>query len=166
MIYVWAYEQGDNSKRKMGTAAAGSGEERVQDVLVPWVLTAPQTKKEKVPKTRKPKGKGRNEGIREKTAPDPVQETIVSQPELPADAEQPEAPKVFHRYYHLFVEGELGQNVRQAGVEEGYRVVEADEGGSIGDGVKWLRIVSEGWEADNWWLEGEVGVGPRKAVNS
>jgi tRNA (uracil-5-)-methyltransferase TRM9 len=27
-----------------------------------------------------------------------------------------------------------------------------------GDG-KWLRIRGEGWEADNWWVEAEVGVG-------
>jgi hypothetical protein len=26
-----------------------------------------------------------------------------------------------------------------------------------GDAAKWLRVVDVGWEADNWWLEGEVG---------
>ena len=64
--------------------------------------------------------------------------------------------RVFHRYYHLFEEGELRDLVRAAAEEEGF---EMRMGGEEGGG-KWVRVKAEGWEADNWWLEGEVGVGP------
>ena len=150
MIYVWAYEQGENSKRKMGTAAGaeGSADEKVQDVLVPWVLTPKPVKKEKVIKPRRVRGEP---VVEQEAAPVPVETVPV------------EGPKVFHRYYHLFVKGELGDNVRQAGRDGGYEVVEAEDGEAVGKDIKWLRIVGEGWEADNWWLEGEVGIGPRKA---
>ncbi|KAK4690081.1 hypothetical protein P7C73_g60, partial [Tremellales sp. Uapishka_1] len=68
-------------------------------------------------------------------------------------------PEVLHRYYHLFVEGELRALVEQAGREEGYVVVdEVPIGGSGKEGDKWLRIRGVGYEADNWWLEGEVGL--------
>lgn len=151
MIYVWAYEQGENSKRKMGTAADGPGQEntKVQDVLVPWVLTPKPAKKEKVPKPRRARG-------------EPVVEDEVTAMPEPVPVEE---AKVFHRYYHLFVKGELGDNVRQAGRDEGYEIVRVDEGGAVERNIKWLRIVGEGWEADNWWLEGEVGIGPRKATS-
>ena len=122
MIYVWAYEQGSNSKRKMGAAAlaaaegAGEGKEaetkpgeKVQDVLVPWVYQ---------PKTA---------------------------PGVEADK------TVYHRYYHLFVEGELRQLIEAAAKEMGY--------GTEQQTGPWMRIRGEGYEADNWWVEGEVGLG-------
>ncbi|WVQ90757.1 hypothetical protein IAS59_004538 [Cryptococcus gattii] len=83
MIYVWAYEQGESSRRKMGSAvSAGAskpgsevrssivsllqekdegeeqGKEKIQDVLVPWVLAPKKgetSKKSKQPKQRKSK---------------------------------------------------------------------------------------------------------------
>jgi tRNA (uracil-5-)-methyltransferase TRM9 len=108
-------------------------------------------------------------------------------------AEQPppkeeQEHQVFHRYYHLFLQGELRELVEQAAREEGFvlKPARAEGGGegegeggrgrggkrsgdgpreylsaerrTRGDAAKWLRVVGVGWEADNWWLEGEVGV--------
>ncbi|KIR33550.1 tRNA (uracil-5-)-methyltransferase TRM9 [Cryptococcus deuterogattii MMRL2647] len=86
MIYVWAYEQGESSRRKMGSAASAAaskpgnevppivvsplqekyegeeqGKEKIQDVLVPWVLapkkgeTFKKPKQLKQPKSKQPK---------------------------------------------------------------------------------------------------------------
>jgi tRNA (uracil-5-)-methyltransferase TRM9 len=121
-IYVWAYEQGPNSRRKMGSLAdAVDGQapaERQQDVLVPWVLTE-----------NKKKRSGDEPEVKE------------------------EEPRVYNRYYHLFVEGELQGLVEAAARDEGFAVVASGEKPQ----GKWLRTVATGWEADNWWIEGEVG---------
>lgn len=142
MIYVWAYEQGVGSKRKMGKAAEktpmpdleeklaamevsesqsqevkGKLEEKVQDVLVPWVYT--------------PAGQGTE------------------------TAEK----KVYHRYYHLFVEGELEDLVIEAAKEDGFEILDAQPLQSESSGTdKWMRITGVGYEADNWWIQAEVGL--------
>lgn len=138
-IYVWAYEQGPNSRRKMGSLAdaADPSKGRVQDVLVPWVLSSDQ-------KTR-----AKGEPRRRKIDTD-RQETGEREP-----GEAKEEGKVFHRYYHLFVEGELESLVRDAAAADGFEVLEKDDTPE-GKG-KFLRIRDVGWEADNWWIDGEVG---------
>ncbi|WVQ79784.1 hypothetical protein IAT38_001884 [Cryptococcus sp. DSM 104549] len=166
MIYVWAYEQGEASRRKMGTAASAAGQptdagatdtgklenqkeasekEKVQDVLVPWVL-APK----KGETSRKPKPNPKTRRVRGGAPP--------AEPEVPppAEPEVPQSePQVYHRYYHLFVQGELQQMVEEAGREEGFEVLANDAEPT--PGTRWLRSKGVGWEADNWWLEGEVG---------
>ncbi|BEJ01875.1 hypothetical protein CcaverHIS631_0605570 [Cutaneotrichosporon cavernicola] len=127
-IYVWAWEQGPESRRKMGSRAGG---EVVQDVMVPWVV------KPGPGKTKRAKGRRGVEAAEDKS------------PDQPEEPQEPE-DKVYHRYYHLFVEGELRALVQAAGRSEGFAL--GDEAG------KYLRVVSEGWEADNWWIEGEVGL--------
>ncbi|WVR09279.1 hypothetical protein IAU60_006344 [Kwoniella sp. DSM 27419] len=117
MIYVWAYEQGQGSKRKMGQMATGG--DKVQDVLVPWVYSQPGSRQ----------------------------------------AGTPQSPQVFHRYYHLFVEGELKEMVLEAGALEGFAILPDGTDEPAPTTGKWLRVRGVGWEADNWWLEGEVGVG-------
>lgn len=70
-------------------------------------------------------------------------------------------PEVFYRYYHLFVEGELRALVESTAIADGYVLRSSDRGHqeqSGRPGQKWLRIVDVGYEKDNWWLEGEVGV--------
>ena len=106
-------------------------EEKVQDVLVPWVLQPPHP------------------------APDSVRT------DQKADADRVET-KVYHRYYHLFIEGELRDLVCEAAREEDLVVIEGPIQPVIGPlhDQGWLRIREEGWEADNWWLEAEVGFGP------
>lgn len=194
IVYVWAYEQGENSKRKMGVLASppedddGDAERKKdQDVLVPWVLQGAQEKKPKVPRPRRTKskpGQGRPGGSEERAdkANDPItangNDDMTSRPDdtntkdaaietqgLPkepitalAEQAQPER-QVYHRYYHLFVEGELREDVIAAAKGMGFALrpkAEDEAGGQKGE--KWLRIIEEGYEKDNWYLEGEVGV--------
>jgi len=211
-IYVWAYEQGELSKRAMGSAAGPSGPgpnlnsnsdaveaegvpekeegegEKIQDVLVPWVLKPNNTPKPK-PKvktpapskrTRKPKSPTAGiEGNESQQSPiSQLKELSVKIDEAGAESGGAEAPggaeeipgaegegeKVYHRYYHLFIRHELRNLVIQAGKEEGYRILpdaaSEAQGEDLDVGIKWLRVREVGWEADNWFLEGEVGVGP------
>jgi tRNA (uracil-5-)-methyltransferase TRM9 len=181
-------------------------EEKIQDVLVPWVLRSkPKPKPKSKPKSKSlPKSKSepssnplpyRNEdqNRNENGDNDPLDvEDGADQEKEEEEQEKEEEEKVFNRYYHLFIEGELRDLIHQAGVEEGYRILPSsslapststsscaplpsstststpsvtstknDEKG-INEGSedgKWLRIRGEGWEADNWWVEAEVGVG-------
>jgi tRNA (uracil-5-)-methyltransferase TRM9 len=188
-IYVWAYEQGElsamgSASTSTSTPVEGAGavdetgperstcdvqgaDEKVQDVLVPWVLKGPTSTQTKP----KPKTKSKSKTRKQKSTATIEAEEV----ELPTPEPEPEAggegegDKVYHRYYHLFVQGELRDLVLNAGKEEGYRILEDDAAESKPgldlanlsiDGGKWLRIRGQGWEADNWWLEAEVGVGP------
>ncbi|WVF67709.1 hypothetical protein IAT40_002468 [Kwoniella sp. CBS 6097] len=247
MIYVWAYEQGEMSKRRMGVlanantnadapsergvndGAAGEsaeikgmsslsvedekdaigdqdgrlGGEKVQDVLVPWVYSKPgqsskrkpaavRTKTKKDPRkhvrddaTAQPKESSNNEasagpdvdGSRDAES-SPAEKYAGGEaggiPKFEAEPEfEPEqtGPQVFHRYYHLFVEGELRSMVIQAGEKEDFVILPDgtsdpdfdsidDITSEIGRSKKWMRVRAVGWEADNWWLEGEVGLFP------
>ena len=82
--------------------------------MVPWVMKGKVVKKVKG-RGRK-RGGGEGEGEKEEE----------QQP-------QQEADKTFHRYYHLYRQGELEENVRAAG------------------GV----VVEAGYEKDNWWAIAE-----------
>lgn len=157
MIYVWAYEQGDGSKRKMGKRAKASSSSTLDATGSPAVdglsIGLEQTN---LDGTREEKSKADEEKVQDVLVP------WVYQPKSnPAQPDQPEAgttePQVFHRYYHLFVEGELRKLVEEAAKEDGYRILETTEDQTLGEG-KWVRIRGVGWEADNWWIEGEVGL--------
>lgn len=171
LIYVWAFEQGENSKRKMGLLAPvqerskpeeqgmqGEGKEARQDVMVPWVLQPkPVPKAKALKRTQKKDSRRRMEESADNSQP------VSASPSTPADAPLPpdsQPPQVFHRYYHLFVQGELSTLVQDAGRAEGFHVVDSvpppTTDGTVGG--KWLRVVEEGYEKDNWWLEGEVGL--------
>lgn len=170
MIYVWAYEQGKLSKRNIGTrgnketktvketmkearatpgvlgcrlsseSGAVDGQDqdqadkaKVQDLLVPWVV-----------KPNRPKTKAEREKEQASSA---VEE------------------QVFHRYYHLFLDGELQDLIEAAAVQEGYEYLGLHMGAidekpaavALGKS-KWLRLTGLGWEMDNWWIKGQVGV--------
>jgi tRNA (uracil-5-)-methyltransferase TRM9 len=105
---------------------------RVQDVLVPWVLQAPA----------------------------PAKNAQSANGDTSAEIPKGEPSQVLHRYYHLFIEGELRDLIISAGKELGYLILEESGGSEPGKSDKWLRIKGVGWEADNWWIEGEVGIGP------
>jgi tRNA (uracil-5-)-methyltransferase TRM9 len=212
LIYVWAFEQGENSKRKMGVLAsatpvlqADQKEETghnatdkdsvaettskegtiAQDVMVPWVLQPKVQPKSKIPKKQAKKPRGPRGNGATNTVPATVatgtdkhettnpSETTTSAMKESGQADQlkPAAPQVFHRYYHLFVKGELRDLVSDAGRAEGFTIVqqqptEAENSqasslprhASAPEQRKWLRVVEEGYEKDNWWLEGEVGL--------
>ena len=188
-------------------------EEKIQDVLVPWVLRSkpkPKSKSKSKPKTKshprsgsKPpstsspnqdedgndndNGNTTRDQIDEKNGTGPQKEEAEEEAQ---NGEKEEEEQVFNRFYHLFIEGELRDLIHQAGREEGYRILPLSSPSSSssstsplvsstststpstssttndekvikegsGDG-KWLRIRGEGWEADNWWVEAEVGVG-------
>lgn len=161
IVYVWAFEQSESSKRKMGSAAVAGTDDGMtpeQDVLVPWVLQQPAAPKE--PQERQRRGWKGKERSRETEETEREDSTTGLPKEVQSAAAQTAQPQVYHRYYHLFKEGELRQLVLEAAREEGLDVRGADDKASSGSaGSRWLRIVGEGYERDNWWLEGEVGLG-------
>lgn len=197
LVYVWAYEQGERSRRKMGTRAPdvldtgthgeiGRGPDRgkeprapsdrhgvssddaqdadgstshgrkEQDVLVPWVL-------------QRPSSSSTSSTPRPPPVDNPAPNTAPDSDSSTARDHSPQ-PQVFERYYHLFTAGELRQLVHDAAEEEGFVLLPnlAEKGEEanctappqkVPEGRKWLRVCGEGWEMDNWWLEGEVGLG-------
>lgn len=118
MVYVWALEQ-EGSRR--GWAEGGE-----QDVMVPWVLKGRVAKKEK-----KGRGRGKKGGERE------VGREGEEVQEQPQQQQPQEADRTFHRYYHLYRQGELEEDVKAAG------------------GV----VVEAGYEKDNWWAIAERAEG-------
>ena len=130
---------------------------KVQDVLVPWVF-------QPLPNHHSPRN----------------QQSSRNQPPSIHEPLPPLEKKVYHRYYHLFTAGELANLVVEAGKKEGFVMLPTitkgensvgsvdtsdieDHVGSgnrvrLDDGDKWLKINRQGWELDNWWLEGEVGI--------
>lgn len=151
----------------MGSKADRGGV--VQDVLVPWVVKPGPGEGKKRGGVNGINGRGTagaNGGERangtgkggerqevtetnggEKEANDTMKEVDGN-----ANGEPKLDDKVYNRYYHLFVEGELRDLVCRAAASEGFAPDRREGGG------KYLRVVNEGWEADNWWIEGEVGL--------
>jgi len=182
-----------------GEPEHGEGEEveegeRIQDVLVPWVLKSKPKSKPKI--KSKPRTKSTpNVSASTSTTTEIEIETqdgtaqqgddVVEENEKKEQEEdEEEEEKVFNRYYHLFIQGELRELIIEAGLEEGYRILPSHSSSSSSspsstttttttptdfkdedkdtekeDNEKWLRIRGEGWEADNWWVEAEIGVG-------
>ena len=85
--------------------------------MVPWVMHSlkPKTKKTKKEKKQDLDAQSGN-GITEASVP-PVEP-------------DPEADKTFHRYYHLYRQGELEHDFEVAGG----------------------TVVKQGYERDNWWV--------------
>ena len=110
LVYVWALEQ-SASRRKWDAG----GE---QDLLVPWVVTASQRKK--MERAGQTQGTGQ-----ETTDQDTTDQDTTDQDTTDQDTDQ-----TFYRYYHLYREGELDEDVRAAG------------------GV----VLESGYERDNWWV--------------
>lgn len=109
---------------------------KLQDIMVPWVVKV-------VPKNRKGGEKGNQTD----------------------DAPASNEGQVYHRYYHLFIDGELQDLVEAAAKQEGYNYLGLHMGGdddrpigSENGNTKWLRLTGLGWEMDNWWVKGQVGV--------
>lgn len=127
LIYVWALEQKESRR--------GWDKGDAQDVMVPWVMkTAAPKSEKKAKKTKTKKQSHRDPNIPNVHAPgdeppaDQGQEPAAAEVEVqPANETAPE--KTFHRYYHLYQEGELEQDIVTAG------------------GV----VLESGYEKDNWW---------------
>ncbi|KAI0831372.1 S-adenosyl-L-methionine-dependent methyltransferase [Trametes gibbosa] len=153
LIYVWAIEQDELSKREIpASSGLGSGEDpnggpeiksthssarKGQDVFVPWVLAAPPELKSK----SRRKGKSGSQASPE--------DKVMQGGEAQA------SPRVFERYYHMFAEGELSELVTEAAVEMKLQVggctsVEQRIGSVPVCGVE---IVQDGWERSNYYVE-------------
>ncbi len=128
LLYVWALEQA--SSRRGWTA---DGE---QDLLVPWVKTTKTARaKEEAgreTKQRQQRAVGRRSQSRQiQKQEEEQQECSQETPGEETEARQPPPPPpTFHRYYHLYREGELEADVAAAGG----------------------RVVASGYERDNWWV--------------
>lgn len=112
LIYVWALEQKDSRR--------GWDEGHEQDVMVPWVLHGKKEKKEKGRRKRKDEAS--------KDVETAKAEEASKGDDVEREKEQ-SGSKTFLRYYHLYREGELEHDVKQAGG----------------------RVVEKGYEKDNWW---------------
>ncbi|RMX70572.1 hypothetical protein D0869_16511, partial [Hortaea werneckii] len=113
LLYCWALEQ-EGSRR-------GWSEEDEQDVMVPWVMRA----------SKGTKGKGKGQKKKREEEGKEGKEQVPSSCEPKGESEGPVegGDKTFHRYYHLYRQGELEEDVRAAGGE----------------------VVEGGYEKDNWW---------------
>ncbi|KZT67773.1 S-adenosyl-L-methionine-dependent methyltransferase [Daedalea quercina L-15889] len=132
LIYVWAVEQDELSKRNLpadsspNNKATDRAPAKGQDVFVPWVLS-PQA-------TGKTRAKNAASQNAEETA---------------------ERSKVFNRYYHMFAQGELRQLVGEAALELGLVVSSPNEmkDGNGDSLIHGLEIVQDGWERSNYYIE-------------
>ncbi|KAA1083465.1 tRNA methyltransferase, has a role in tRNA modification [Puccinia graminis f. sp. tritici] len=140
LIFVWAHEQGQKSRRKwakgtllpapeLGSSPSTSSIEpdmerfeelsNLQDVLVPWVLNNNN------------------------------------------DQKSTDKVTTYNRYYHLFREGELIELVKCAAesLELLFTQLHSNLPESTSPHLKdWCLIKRHGWEADNWWVEVELGI--------
>ncbi|KAK1827587.1 hypothetical protein QBC39DRAFT_174714 [Podospora conica] len=119
LVYVWALEQG-NSRR-------GWDEGGEQDLLVPWVLKS-QTR---TPKTKAPRGQKPSKDT--PSGGEPPAPTASADEGDAAGTDTGgvgQSDPVFRRFYHLYRQGELEEDVLAAG------------------GV----VVTSGYERDNWWV--------------
>lgn len=128
LIYVWAIEQDEQSKRiipvpaREGLYADADGEQcssgRGQDVFVPWLLS--DNARPKVPKTEQSQN-------------------------LPPDA--------IRRYYHMFSRDELRGLVQSAAQELGMKVGPRPSNEAEVKGTEGVEIVVSGWERSNYYIE-------------
>ncbi|KAF8310557.1 S-adenosyl-L-methionine-dependent methyltransferase [Clavulina sp. PMI_390] len=160
LLYVWAVEQDELSKRVVpeadngrslpsnasGTPIAPESEKEVakaQDVLVPWVRSAP-------PQTA-------------------AASSSMSTAPVPEASQSPsrDAPKVFQRYYHLFAASELPELFCKAAEELGIPVgpppssssepsTSTSASSSQPDSTRGVEIVNTGWERSNYYLEARM----------
>lgn len=123
LIYVWAVEQDDLSKRCV-PISEGDGSSG-QDVFVPWVMSQQTT-------------------MRNKTH-QPVAETASTQ-----DDARPADVSVYNRYYHMFAKGELTKLVKEAAEGMGLIVgpLTANVTNKLG-----CDVIRDGWERSNYYIE-------------
>lgn len=128
LIYVWAIEQDELSKRAIPKALekGNIGE----DVFVPWVMS----------KELQAKPKQRMLSIRT-----PGNEELTSQ----NDQSERGPPLVFNRYYHMFAHGELTELVMAAASELGLHIGPATQG----QPMEGIEIIQDGWERSNYYVE-------------
>ena len=133
LIYVWAIEQDEHSKRIVPVTGKGTGihadvdgepSTSGQDVFVPWSIAT---------------GRVRSEATKAEEAANNAPETT---------------PEVVQRYYHMFAKGELGQLVQVAAQDMGLKVGPPPTNQVEGvEHVKGFEVVASGWERSNYYIE-------------
>jgi tRNA (uracil-5-)-methyltransferase TRM9 len=128
LIYVWAIEQDEQSKRiipvpaREGFYADADGERCSgglgQDVFVPWLLS--DNARPKAPRTEQSQN-------------------------LPPDA--------IRRYYHMFSRDELSGLAQSAAQELGLKVGPPPSNEAEVKGTEGVEIVVTGWERSNYYIE-------------
>lgn len=160
LIYVWAIEQDELSRRSVPTeshkkddSVAESSISSGRDVFVPWVLSKQNTNngksKGKLSKDRLASRSDVTDSTQRCTKGMSTEVTLMS---------GPDEPQVFNRYYHMFAEGELTELVRSAAGDLGIHIGPIpDQMLTSGSGTEWkgrgLEIVQDGWERSNYYVE-------------
>ena len=160
LIYVWAIEQDDLSKRSVPTefytkddSVAESDVGPGRDVFVPWVLSKPNTN------NGKSKGKLSKGSLASRSDVANSSQSCTNEASIEVTLMSgPDEPQVFNRYYHMFAEGELAELVRSAAGDLGIYIGPIpDQTLSSGSGMEWkgrgLDIVQDGWERSNYFVE-------------
>jgi len=127
LIYVWAIEQDEQSKRNIPVPAregicadADGGPYSIgQDVFVPWILPSVSARS-KVPRT-------------------------VQSQDAPPDATR--------RYYHMFSKDELRGLVQNAAQGLGLKVEPPPPNEDEVKAIEGVEIVVSGWERSNYYIE-------------
>ncbi|PSR78220.1 S-adenosyl-L-methionine-dependent methyltransferase [Coniella lustricola] len=120
LVYVWALEQ--------STSRRGWDQGGEQDLLVPWVMKAPQPQQQQSKKEKKNKKANKNsKQLRNQKKQHPMQDKAGAGA---GAAETQQSDKTFHRFYHLYRKGELEEDVLAAGGQ----------------------VLESGYERDNWWV--------------
>ncbi|KAI9466136.1 hypothetical protein BJY52DRAFT_1112796 [Lactarius psammicola] len=133
LIYVWAIDQDEYSKRIVPVPGRGTGTHTVddepstsgQDVFVPWSLST---------------GRARSEVPKIKEAARSALET---------------RPEVIQRYYHMFAKGELSQLVQVTAQDMGLKVGPPPPMNQVEEvgNVEGIEVVVSGWERSNYYVE-------------
>ncbi|KAG1756563.1 uncharacterized protein EDB91DRAFT_1093318 [Suillus paluster] len=135
MIYVWAIEQDELSKRSI-PASDTDGLDHYptagEDVFVPWVMSQQQH-------TAKGKFKG------------DVTSSAISKQDASAVPTLAVETPVYNRYYHMFAKGELKQLAVQAAEELG--LIVGPQETAYTKGCRGVEIIQEGWERSNYYVE-------------
>jgi tRNA (uracil-5-)-methyltransferase TRM9 len=160
LIYVWAIEQDELSRRSVPTesytrddSVAESDIGPGRDVFVPWVLTKQNTNNGKS-KGRLSKGPLASKSDVADSCQSCTNGTSIEVTPMSG----PDEPQVFNRYYHMFAEGELAELVRSAAGDLGIHIGPIpDQMLSSGLRTEWkgrgLEIVQDGWERSNYFIE-------------
>lgn len=137
LIYVWAIQQDDLSKRSVPNFEENDQRQAGQDVFVPWKLSE---------NTPGPSHKA--------TKALPKQQSEASAEGAEQDPTKP-GTAVFNRYYHMFDRGELRELVVAAAQGIGISL-EPESRTQTESGTQkktFIEIVKDDWERSNYYVE-------------
>lgn len=149
LIFVWAHEQGPRSRRKWDRAGA-----LLPAPEVTRSSSGPSTAAQLLDPSHPPSSSSPLASLQDVLVP----WTLNTTAELDSDPTRGPLTKTYNRYYHLFRQGELIQLVRSAS-ERLQLTFQLDPSPpeSHPKPRGWCSVKRHGWEADNWWVELELG---------